>query len=146
MYSSGGEFGDSFGSFGDGVLSEFYWEDKSDSRLNLSGGESVSLVVSNESGGFGSEFLEDIVNEGVHDGHGSLGDTGVWVNLFQDSVDVDGEGFGSSSSSSGWSRSFGWGVSSGFGWHFNLKLINYNFLVPGYKQFRGLIFNLASIS
>ena len=53
------------------------------------------LVVSNELGGLGGDLLEDIVDEGVHDGHGSLGDTGLWVNLLQDSVDVDGEGFDS---------------------------------------------------
>ena len=128
------------------MLGEFSWKDKSDSRLDLSRGESVSLVVSDELGGFGGEFLKNVVDERVHDGHRSLGDSGVWVNLFQDSVDVDGEGFGSSSLSSGWSRSLGWGVSSGFGWHFNLKLINYNFLVRGYKQFKGLIFNFSSIS
>ena len=72
----------------------------------------MSLVISNEFGGFGSEFLEDIVDEGVHDGHGSLGDTGVWMNLFQDSVNIDGEGLGSLSMSLGWSSFLGWGVSS----------------------------------
>ena len=49
------------------MLGELSWKDKSDSRLDFSGGESVSLVVSNELGGFGSEFLEDIVDERVHD-------------------------------------------------------------------------------
>ena len=53
-------------------------------------------VVSNESGALVGDLLEDVVDEGVHDGHGSLGDTGLWVNLLEDSVDVDGEGLGSS--------------------------------------------------
>ena len=53
------------------------------------------LIISDELGGFGSDLLEDVVDEGVHDGHGSLGDTGLWVNLLQDSVDVDGEGLDS---------------------------------------------------
>ena len=53
------------------------------------------LIISDELGGLGGDLLEDIVDEGVHDGHGSLGDTGLWVNLLQNSVDVDGEGFGS---------------------------------------------------
>ena len=53
------------------------------------------LVVSNELGGLLGDLVEDIVDEGVHDGHGSLGDTDLWVNLLEDSVDVDGEGFGS---------------------------------------------------
>ena len=53
-------------------------------------------VVSNESGALVGDLLEDVVDERVHDGHGSLGDAGLWVNLLEDSVDVDGEGLGSS--------------------------------------------------
>ena len=54
------------------MLSKLTWEEKSDSGLDLSGGESVLLVVSDESGGLVGDLLEDIVDEGVHDGHGSL--------------------------------------------------------------------------
>ena len=115
--SSGGEFGDGFGSLRDGVLGELSWKDESDSRLDFSGGEGGSLVVLDELGGFTGEFTEDVVDEGVHDGHGSLGDTGLWVNLLEDSVDIDGEGFCSSvSSGSSWCCS-SWGVSSGFTCH-----------------------------
>lgn len=53
------------------------------------------LVVSNELGGLEGDLLEDITNEGVHDVHGSLGDTSLGVDLLEDSVDVDGEGFSS---------------------------------------------------
>jgi len=106
--SSGGEFGDGFGSLRDGVLGELSWKDESDSRLDFSGGEGGSLVVLDELGGFTGEFTEDIVDEGVHDGHGSLGDTGLWVNLLEDSVDIDGEGLGSSLVSSDWGSSLGW--------------------------------------
>ena len=77
------------------MLGEFSWKDESDGRLDFSGGEGVFLIISNELGGLGSDLLEDVVDEGVHDGHGSLGDTGLWVNLLQDSVDVDGEGLDS---------------------------------------------------
>ena len=73
------------------MLGELSWEDELDSRLDLLGGEGVLLVVSDELGGLGGDLLEDIVDEGVHDGHGSLGDTSLWVNLLQDSVDVDRE-------------------------------------------------------
>ena len=104
------------------MLGELSWKDESDSRLDFSGGEGGSLVVLDELGGFTGEFTEDVVDEGVHDGHGSLGDTGLWVNLLEDSVDVDGEGLGSSLVSSDWSL-LGWGVSSGFSWHFKLKLL-----------------------
>ena len=57
----------------------------------------MSLVVSNELGGLEGNLLEDISNEGVHDLHGSLGDTDFGVDLLEDSVDVYGEGLGSSS-------------------------------------------------
>ena len=93
--SSGGEFGDGFGTLRDGVLGELSWKDESDSRLDFSGGEGGSLVVLDELGGFTGEFTEDVVDEGVHDGHGSLGDTGLWVNLLQHSVDINGERFDS---------------------------------------------------
>merc|ERR1719324_1845745 len=99
--SGGGALGDGLGSLGDGVLGKLSWEEESDGGLDLSGGEGVSLVVSDKSAGLGGDLLEDVVDERVHDGHGSLGDSGLWVNLLEDSVDVDGEGLGSGSSSSG---------------------------------------------
>ena len=116
----GAVLGDSLGSLRDGVLGELSGKEESDSSLDLSGGESVLSVVSNKSGGLVSDLLEDVVDEGVHDGHGSLGDSGLWVNLLQDSVDVHGEGLGSLSSSSLLLGSLvsGWGVSSGSSWHF----------------------------
>ena len=78
------------------MLGELSWEEESDGGLDFAGGESVLSVVSNKSGGLVGDLLEDVVDEGVHDGHGSLGDAGLWVNLLEDSVDVDGEGLGSS--------------------------------------------------
>merc|ERR1711934_841608 len=92
---SGGELGDGLGSFADGVLSELTWEKESDGGLDLTGGESVLLVVADEAGALSSDLLEDIIDEGVHDAHGSLGDASLWVDLLEDSVDVDREGFGS---------------------------------------------------
>ena len=128
-YSHGaGVLGDSLGSLGESVLGELSWEDELDSRLDLLGGEGVLLVVSDELSGLGGDLLEDIVDEGVHDGHGSLGDTGLWVNLLEDSVDIDGEGLDSLGLSLHDGGSLDgflscWGSSSGFGWHFNIKFI-----------------------
>ena len=98
------------------------------------------LVVSDESGGLVGDLLEDIVDEGVHDGHGSLGDTSLGVNLLEDSVDVDGEGLGSLGSSL-WGNSLlallSWGVSSGFSCHFvNLFVIKIRLITP-YKDLNG---------
>ena len=77
------------------MLGELTWEEESDGGLDLTGGESVLLVVADESGALSGNLLEDVVDERVHDAHGSLGDTSLWVDLLEDSVDVDREGFGS---------------------------------------------------
>jgi len=82
-------FGDSFGSLRHGVSGEFSGENELDSTLNLSGRKSSSLVESDEFGSFSGDSVEGIVNEGVHDVHGFLGDTDVGVYLLQHLVDVD---------------------------------------------------------
>ena len=89
------EFGDSLGTLRNGMLCELSWKQKSDSGLDLSGGESVLLVISDEFGGFMGNLLIDVVDEGVHDAHGSFGDSRVWVDLLKNSVDINGEGLGS---------------------------------------------------
>ena len=90
--------GDSFGSFRDCVSGEFSGKDKFNSRLNFSGGESSSLVESDEFRSFSCDSVEGVVDEGVHDVHGLLGDTDVGVDLLEDFIDIDGEGLNSSSS------------------------------------------------
>ena len=111
---SGGELGDGLGAFGDGVLGELTWEKESDGGLDLTGGESVLLVVADESGALSGDLLEDVVDERVHDAHGSLGDASLWVHLLEDSVDVDGEGLGSLSLWGGLSGGFLGGGFTGF--------------------------------
>ena len=80
------------------------------------------LVVSYEFGCFQSDLLKDVVDERVHDAHGFLGDTGFWVDLFQDSVDVYREGLCSlfvvSSFGMDFLCSLGWG-----GWHDELVFL-----------------------
>ena len=65
---------------------------KSDGRLDLSGGDSGSLGVSGKLSSLDKGSLEDVGDEGVHDGHALLGDTAVRVHLLQHLVDVGGEG------------------------------------------------------
>ena len=91
-------FGDGLGAFRDGVSGQLSGEDELDGRLNLSGRESSSLVESDELGSFSGNSVEGVVDEGVHDVHGLLGDADVGVHLLEDLVDVDGEGLNSSSS------------------------------------------------
>jgi len=70
------------------VLGKFTWEDESDRGLDLTGGDGGFLVVCSELGSLSSNALKDIVDEGVQDGHGTVGDTGIRVNLLEDLVDV----------------------------------------------------------
>ena len=84
----GGVLGDGLGSLGDGVLGQLSWKDEPDSGLNLPGGDGRLLGVPSELGGLAGDLLEDVVDEGVHDGHGLGGDSGVGVHLLQHLVDV----------------------------------------------------------
>ena len=86
----GGVLGNSFGSFGDGVLGQFSGKEETDSGLDLPGGDGAPLVVVSQATGLGGDPLEDIVDEGVHDGHGLGGDARVGVHLLEHLVDVDG--------------------------------------------------------
>ncbi len=54
-------------------------------------------VVAHKAGSLSGNLLEDVVDERVHDAHGSLGDTNLGVNLLEDSVDVYREGLSSAS-------------------------------------------------
>jgi len=107
---SAGELGDGLGALGDGVLGELTGEEEADGGLDLAAGEGVALVVADEAGALSGDLLEDVVDEGVHDAHGLLGDAGLGVNLLEDTVDVDGEGLSAavaagSSTGSGFSSS-----------------------------------------
>ena len=86
-------FGYSLGAFRDRVLGKFTREDQSDSSLNLSGGHGVLLVVLAQAAGLCGDSLEGVIDKGVEDGHRSLGDSCVRVNLLENAVDVDVVGF-----------------------------------------------------
>ena len=90
---------------------EFSGEDELDSRLNFAGRKSSSLVESDELGSLSGDSVEGVVDEGVHDVHGFLGDADVGVHLLEDFVDVDGEGLNSSSSGLLGSRGGSWSFS-----------------------------------
>jgi len=64
--------GDGLGAFGDGVLAELTGQEELDGGLDLSGGESVLVVVACQFGALGGNLIENVGNEGVHDAHGSL--------------------------------------------------------------------------
>jgi len=70
------------------VLGEFTGEEELNGSLDFTRGEGSSLVISDELRGFQSDSFEDIVNEGVHDVHGLLGDTSIGMDLLEDLVDI----------------------------------------------------------
>jgi len=97
------------------VLGELTGEEQADGGLHFPGGEGVLLVVADEAGGLGGNLLEDVVDEGVHDGHGLLGDTELGVDLLEDSVDVHREGLATAAAGSGGSLAGSLGGGSGAG-------------------------------
>ena len=86
-------FGHSLGSLRHGVFGQFSGEEQTDSDLDLSAGDGASPVVVSQPGGLSGDTLKDVIHEGVHDGHGLAGYTGVRVDLLEDLVDVDGVRF-----------------------------------------------------
>ena len=84
----GGEFGNSLGSLGDGMLGKFTRKEETNSGLDLTGREGGLLVVSGKLGGLKGDTVKDVVDEGVEDRDTSLGNTSLRVDLFKDLVDV----------------------------------------------------------
>ena len=75
------------------MLGQFTGEEKPDGSLDFPGGDGGPLVVVGKTGGLGGDALEDVVDEGVHDGHSLGADASVGVDLLEDLVDVDGVRF-----------------------------------------------------
>jgi len=74
------------------VLGKFTGKDKSDGGLDLAGGNGGLLVVGSKLRSLSGNALKDIIDKRVQDGHGTVGDTGIRVNLLKDLVDVRGVG------------------------------------------------------
>ncbi len=72
------------------MLGELAGENEADGSLDLSGRESGLLGVASELSALCDDLLEDVANEGVHDGHALLGDASLRVNLLEHLVDVRG--------------------------------------------------------
>ena len=80
------------------MLSKLTGKEQFNTGLDFTRRQGSLLVVSDKLGGFQGDFLEDIVDERVHDVHGLLGDTSIGMDLLQDLVDVKRESLVSSSS------------------------------------------------
>mmetsp|Transcript_57707 Transcript_57707/g.122460 ORF Transcript_57707/g.122460 Transcript_57707/m.122460 type:complete len:231 (-) Transcript_57707:63-755(-) len=88
------ELGHSLGSLRHSMLGKLAWKHEANGGLNLSRGEGCLLVVGGELSSLASDAFEDVVYEGVHDGHSLLADACVGMDLLEDLVDVGGIGFG----------------------------------------------------
>lgn len=71
------------------MLGQLSWKQESDGRLNFAARDSRPSVVMGQTRRLGSDTLEDVVDEAVHDRHGLAADASVRVDLFQHLVDVD---------------------------------------------------------
>ena len=87
-----GVLGHGLGTLAHGVLGQLTGQQETDGGLDLPAGDGGPLVVVGQTGSLGGDALEDVVHEGVHDGHGLGGDAGVGVDLLQHLVDVDAVG------------------------------------------------------
>jgi hypothetical protein len=87
------ELGDSLGSLTDSVLGELTRKHETNGRLDFTRREGGLLVVCGKLASLSGDTLEDVVDEGVHDGHALLADAGVGVDLLEDLVDVGRVGF-----------------------------------------------------
>ena len=76
------------------MLGKIAWENELDSGLDFTGTEGVPVVHVDEASTFTGDPLEDICDERVHNEHGLVGDTDIWVDLLENLEDVGGEGLG----------------------------------------------------
>ena len=67
---TGCELSDSLGALRHSMLGKLSRQDEPDSSLDLTGCDCWLLVIASQLGGFGGDFVEDIVDEGVQDRHG----------------------------------------------------------------------------
>jgi hypothetical protein len=70
------------------MLGELTGEHKTNRRLNFPRRKRSLLIVSRQLASLASNTFKDVVDEGVHDGHSLLGDSGVGVDLLEHLVDV----------------------------------------------------------
>ncbi len=82
------ELGNSLGTFRDGMLGKFSRKHKADGSLNLTRRQSRFLVVACQLASLGCNTFKDVIDEGIHDGHSPLADSGIRVDLLEHLVDV----------------------------------------------------------
>lgn len=76
-----GVLGDGLGSLRHGVFSQLPGQQQPHRSLHLSAGDGGALVVLSQAGRFCGNPLEQVIDEGVHDAHGSARNPRVRMNL-----------------------------------------------------------------
>ncbi len=71
------------------MIGQITRQEETDSGLDFTAGYGGFLVVVGQAGSLGGKTLEDVLDEAVHDAHGTAGDACVRVHLFHHLVDVD---------------------------------------------------------
>jgi hypothetical protein len=120
-----GVLGDGLGALADGVLGELARQQQTNGSLDFATGYRRTTIVVSQTRSLGSDALEDVVDEAVHDRHGLAADAGVRVDLLEHLVDVDGVALPSSPLALLVSRTYGLGLAGRllrslarwFGWH-----------------------------
>ena len=105
---------DGLGALGNGVLGQLPGKQQTNGSLNFSGGDGGAAVVVSQAGSLGSDALENVVHERVHDRHGLAGDPRVRMNLLQHFVYVDAVTFLPPPLAFLVSRALGLGLAGGF--------------------------------
>ena len=75
------------------MLGQLAGQEQTNGRLNFSARDRRFLVVVRQAARFDGNSLENVVDERVHDAHRFRADSRVGMDLLEDFVDVDGEGF-----------------------------------------------------
>lgn len=65
------------------MLGQLTGQNKPHGCLDFARRDGGLLVVCGKLGRLGGDALEDVVDERVEDRHGTVGDTGVWVDLLE---------------------------------------------------------------
>lgn len=105
LFGGGRVLGDSLGTLRNGVLGQLTGQDQTNTvrwpsqsmlitinvrtrrnsrGLDLPRRDGGLLVVGSQLAGLSGDTLEDVVHEGVEDGHGTVGDTSIGVDLLED--------------------------------------------------------------
>ncbi len=93
LRGSTNEFSHCFSALRNGVLGKFTRQNKTDRSLYFAAGKSISLASLLKSNGLCDETFKDIVDKGIHNGHGFLGYGRIGMHLLEDLVNVNSKRF-----------------------------------------------------